>query len=275
MVMQLIRYLAPLGQPIGLLWLLTVLTALFLLWRRKWLGSVLVFGLVGFMMVIGGPSLPKRLVASLEQPYARSGFNDLPTADAIVVLGGGHNPSQYDVFGFTLTDAAQRVLTGLELMRLHKGRALVLGGGVYFVNDQKHPRSELLQNWLKAWGLPNAPVFMLGTALDTHEEAGNARELAKEHHWQRLILVTSAFHMKRAEAVFKNAGLSVACVGCDFRAYGVPNEERRCPLIPRLGNIELLDLYLHEEIGWLIYRLHGWTTDNSAPLPAPALNSAN
>jgi uncharacterized SAM-binding protein YcdF (DUF218 family) len=268
-VTQLIRYLAPLGQPVGLLWLFTLLAAVFLLWRRKWLGGFTVLILAGLMYLIGSPSLARRLMTALEQPYARAGLNELPAVDAVVVLGGGHGVSQHDVFGFVLMDGAQRVLTGLELMRQHKGRVLVLGGGYYMAGEQKRPRSELLQNWLKAWDLPGTPVFTLGTALNTREEAENAQKLAKEQNWRRLILVTSASHMKRAEAVFKNVGLSVICVACDFRAYGVPDEDSSCPFIPRMGNFELWSNYLHEEIGWLIYRWRGWTTDNSERPAAP------
>ncbi len=76
--------------------------------------------------------------------------------------------------------------------------------------------------------------------------------------------MTSAAHMRRAEAVFKNAGVSVVCVGCDFRGLGIQEPDDGCPLIPRLREFEKLGIFMHEQVGWWLYRLRGWTADHTA-----------
>ena len=40
MLMDMIRFFAPLGESIGLVWFLTLLASVFLFWRRQWLGSL-------------------------------------------------------------------------------------------------------------------------------------------------------------------------------------------------------------------------------------------
>ena len=115
-----------------------------------------------------------------------------------------------------------------------------------------------LQKWFSTWGIPAAPVLVLQGANDTHAEAERVLELVKAHKWERIILVTSAFHMRRAEAVFRKTGVSLVAAPCDFRACGVQQDERRWSPVPRLSNVQNLGVYLHEKYGRLLYRLKGW-----------------
>jgi uncharacterized SAM-binding protein YcdF (DUF218 family) len=264
MMMDLARYFSPLAEPMGLVWLFHLLAAAILFWKRRWLGAMALAAMAGLLMLAGSTSLPKSLLGSLERPYARSSFGDVPVCDAVVALGGGQSFSPQDVFGFKLTDGGERIITALELMRQHKGRALVLGGGYFWHAGKRVGLATLLRQWLKAWELPGAPVYSLDTSATTQEEARNLQKLAREQGWQRVILVTSAAHMRRAEAVFKNAGVSVIPVGCDFRAQGIQEPASGCPLIPRLDRFDDLGIFLHEQIGWFVYRCRGWTADHKA-----------
>lgn len=75
----------------------------------------------------------------------------------------------------------------------------------------------------------------------------------------RILLVTSAYHLRRAEAVFRKAGMDVIPVACDFVA-GLAELESK-PLfnpIPRPGGFDKMQLYMHEVIGWWVYRWRGW-----------------
>ena len=67
--------------------------------------------------------------------------------------------------------------------------------------------------------LKGAEVTDLGVCGNTREEAEEFVKLVKERDWDTVYLVTSANHMKRAEAVFLSAGVSVVPVGCDYMGY--------------------------------------------------------
>src|SRR5437763_1587374 len=56
----------------------------------------------------------------------------------------------------------------------------------------------------------------LGANEDTHDEALKVRVLATERGWHRVLLVTSANHMRRASGVFRAQGLEVIPVPCNF-----------------------------------------------------------
>ena len=269
MFVDIIRYFAPLGESIGLIWLLTLLASVFLFWRRQWLGSLVTLGLAALIYVACGTPLPTLLLSNLEKPYVVRDFKEIPYCDAIVVLGGGHRLSAHDIFGFELADAGDRILTGMELMRQHKGKTLVVGGAPVRVGDQKQDSAEFLKRWFYTWQMPNAPILTLGGSPNTRAEALYVQKLAAQHRWQKVILVTSAYHMRRAEAVFKNLGLTVVPVGCDFRAQGLSIPEDRVSYVPNLDRFIQMHLFLHETVGWWIYSWRGWTAAQIQAEPSP------
>jgi uncharacterized SAM-binding protein YcdF (DUF218 family) len=263
-MLEIVRYCWFLGDALALLWFFILASFLVLFWKRKWLAG-LVCLIIAWFLFLMATEIPVWLVSSLEKPYARTSWNTVPASDAVVVLGGGNKPSQYDVFGFDLNAAADRFLTALELMRQGKGRVLVLGGGAYTMNGKRLTYSGLLRNWLEAWHMPGKPVFDLGFSMNTYEEALAFERLAKEQGWRSVILVTSATHMRRSEAVFRNVGFAATCVACDFQVFGRNVHTESLRWIPRKSRLDLFNLYLHEIIGEEIYRWRGWMVDRSRP----------
>ena len=257
MLNNILQVLNALAEPIGLLWFLHLAAAAALLHRRR-RRPALGFGVMALLIwVIGGSGLPDRLLGGLERPHVRSGLAEVPVCDAVVVLGGGHRHSKHGVFEIDFTAAADRIITGMELIRQRKAPVLVLGGTHYLVDGRKRVEAELLQRWFEAWQFTNAPVLNLGLNANTHDEALHTQAMVRERHWQRVILVTSAFHMKRAEAVFRTAGVQVVGVACDYQTSC--NEKiAEINLVPRYEGFQKLELYLHEIYGWLYYRMRGW-----------------
>jgi uncharacterized SAM-binding protein YcdF (DUF218 family) len=258
-----LHFFAPLATPIGFIWFLLLAFTAFCLKRRKWRWAVLPAALAAVISLIGS-RIPLRLVGTLERPYIRASLADVPACDAVVMLGGGHEISRNDPLGFNLTKAADRILVALELMRLNKGGVLVFGGRGYDAGGKEETEAQALQPWLASWQIPTAPVICLKGSADTHDEAVQVQALAKERGWKRVALVTSAAHMRRAEATFRRCGVEVEPVACDFRNLGTPHTDGFNPF-PEAVGFDLLEIYAHEKIGWWAYRLRGWIGD--APKP--------
>jgi uncharacterized SAM-binding protein YcdF (DUF218 family) len=98
----------------------------------------------------------------------------------------------------------------------------------------------------------------LGICANTHDEALQFRKLKEAEGWQKVLLVTSALHMRRAEAVFRKQGVDVTPVACDFQVHGVLGAPGFPSPFPRQHRLDLLSLYLHEQIGWWVYKWRGW-----------------
>lgn len=261
MIEAIIRYLGAVANPFGIIWLLLlVFTALLLkkrLWRMAALSSALALG-----MSVVSSRISLSLVGTLEAPYFGQRFDTVPEADAVMMMGGVLEFSRNDPMGFNLSSSSDRIITALELMRRNKGKALIIGGGGNPGKDEPD-ETQALNRWLTDWKIPSAPVHLLGVCANTHDEAGKVVELAKKQGWKKIIVVTSASHMRRVVAVFRTLGLEVIPVACDFQKLGTPYHGFPNP-IPSSGGFYYMDTYLHEQMGWLVYRARGWISAEAA-----------
>ncbi len=244
-------------DPLAALWLVLVALALWRLSHRKWRSAFGTATLAAFIYVVGATPIPASLLASLERPYAGVRVESLPVADAVVMLGGMTYPSTNDMFGFHFSAEADRVVTAVELVRQRKARALVLGGGLDPATANPG-EGELLRGWIAAWNVARVPVHLLGLCENTHDEAVRAKALADAQGWKSIILVTSAAHMRRGEALFRKLGIDVTAFACDFDGLTSLQRTFADYLAPSPKGFEILAGYLHEIVGWWVYRWRGW-----------------
>ena len=253
-----IRTLYLFCEPIGLVWLaLVALTVA--LWRRELRGfAAATAAIVLFMFAIGGTELPSVLLRSLERPYVGVKIADLPACDAVVLLGGGFEPSLHEVAGLRLTPAADRVVMALELLRLGKARVLCIGGSGVVIAGRELLEGEVVKNALAERHLTEAEIIALGRCANTVDEAWHVRDLAKERGWQRVLLVTSANHQRRAIATFRTAGVEVVPAPCNFLTFtGNPTSPWRVGP-PAYGGFVRMSTWMREALGWHIYRARGY-----------------
>ncbi len=236
-------------DPVALFWFLLVLLGLVFLFKRRRLCGLVLLTLCAAWWFLEVTALPGRLLAGLERPYLGTGHP--PAADAIIVLGGGAAASSNDFAGLDFGVAADRVLTGMELGRRRLGKVLVLGGSATR-EPEIAPEPRLMRRWIESWDVSRLPVMDLGPCRNTSDEAKRAAELARENGWKQVLLVTSAWHLKRAEGAFRRAGLDVIPVGCDF--MGTASLGRRSGWIPQTRSLVMLQTWLHEVVGGWYYK---------------------
>ena len=208
---------------------------------------------------IGSQLSPAREVPPITSPGSVSAFPHTAPFDAVVALGGGERVSQHDLLGFAMEDGGSRVLTAIQLVRSGQAKILVLGGSWPMPGRRDVPSMCVVQDWVTAWGLAGGAVTNLGICINTHDEAVAFRKLAQSQGWSRVMLVTFALHLRRAVALFAKQGIAVTPVAADFQVLGVPPDwALTFSPFPREHRFFLLSLYLHEKIGWWVYRARGW-----------------
>jgi uncharacterized SAM-binding protein YcdF (DUF218 family) len=265
MITSLQRMVFNLLEPVGLVWAALGLFTLWALSRKRWRLALLPGLLALLMFVIGSTGFSGWLLGRLEKQHLAPPLPELPVADAVVVLGGGFEPSRLDAFGLGVTADGDRLFMGLELMRLGRGRALVLGGAEAALPDgQKRVEADMVRKWLEAWQLPQAPVISLGGCDNTREEALKVAQLCRERGWKQVVLVTSAYHMPRAVACFKTAGVPVIPVPCDFKTSVSLEGPPSFNLVPRYQGFVKMSLYVREKLAWALYRWRGWIDKKSS-----------
>jgi uncharacterized SAM-binding protein YcdF (DUF218 family) len=249
------QFYVPVINSLSLFWLVLVLGTIVFAWRKHWRKALGLGILTLLVAAIGNLGLAATLLAGLEAPFVREGLDRVPRSDAVVMLGGLD-------YRMTLNDLGvyigPRAMTAVELVRQGKADNLVLSGSIYPDKETLHSTAELVQQWITRWKLVATPIFNLPPCRNTHEEALRVKELADSHGWKRILLVTSANHMRRARAVFEKAGVSVVPVACDFIGHNTLEKELRFFIFPTPSALVQLDHWMYEKVGWWYYYLRGW-----------------
>jgi uncharacterized SAM-binding protein YcdF (DUF218 family) len=132
--------------------------------------------------------------------------------NSVVVLGGGSNKE--DTIKFS-ADAFKRLVYGLELASMHNLPLIFTGGGTKKYTEADGAKSDI-ENLKKAFHF-NIKAYFENKAKDTVENAKYTKELIKKYNLSNNIcLVTSAYHMKRSEIIFKNFGFNVTPLATGF-----------------------------------------------------------
>lgn len=241
-------------DPLALAWLVLLAIVMKRLFRGRERRECKFLVLLLLVPVIELTRLPAWLVASLEAPYSQGG-NTLPAGpfDAVVVCGGVLAGSPDDFAGADYVATVDRVLTGVEMARQLR-LPLLLGGGA----SGGEAESVYLSRWLNGWNLVEGlEVARLGVCRDTRDEAVRTAALAAERGWKRILLVTSAWHMRRAAGAFRKTGLEVVTKGCDFEGTATLNEGRG-RFLPSCASACLLRCWITESAGRFYYYCRGW-----------------
>ncbi len=195
----------------------------------------------------------------IESPWERATANSARSADAIVVLSGGGigTIGKDQVVEWNDPD---RFLAGVDLYRAGKAPLLLFTGGVNPLKADSSTEGQLYLREAINLGVPQKAIKVTSRVVNTKEEAIKINQLVREKKAsknQRIILVTSAFHMKRAKRIFERKGLNVIPYPVDFRAK--KNWVRNAltdPMhwIPKAENLSSSSIALRELLGRLVYR---------------------
>lgn len=263
MFLFLSKLLPLLVYPVGLASLLLVAT-LWALWRRqRRLATVSTSLALIVLLVSSNAWVATRLVQSLE--WQNLPPDPMPTADAIVVLGGSTRPADYPRPWVDVMEAGDRVLHGAQLYKAGKAPKLILSGGRIIWKGGGPPESDDMAQIAMAMGVPRSAILEESTSLNTYQNAVNVKQILEQENINRILLVTSAMHMPRSLAIFRKQGIDAIAAPTDFliseRTIAEVRGTRQAvllSLLPDVQNLEDVSRVMKEYIGLVVYRLRGW-----------------
>jgi uncharacterized SAM-binding protein YcdF (DUF218 family) len=247
--------------PLGLSCLLLSI-ALVLWWKRfyRWLPIPIALAL--FLLFIGGNGWTSNLIVqSLEWQYLPK---EIPSAEAIVVLGGGIKPSISPRPMVDVSEQGDRVLYGAQLYRENKAPLVIVSGGRIEWYGGGQPESIDMAQLLKLMGVPREAIVEDPVSLNTYENAVEVKKILDKKNLKNILLVTSAMHMPRSVAIFQRQGINVIPAPTDFLVSEQELREINTPkafiinLFPDTDNLDKATRALKEYIGIFIYKLRGW-----------------
>ena len=162
-------------------------------------------------------------------------------ADAIVVLGGG----SYNT-GVLKEDSLKRILAGFVLHK-ESSKPIILSGGSE-VNNL--PDAEIMKSFLESLGVDRKKILTETQSTSTRENAKFIKRVMDKHGYKSILLVTSAYHMKRAVKSFQRENIQVIPYPTDFKRDGRYN---LYSLMPKMSTLNDSYKAIREYIAYIVY----------------------
>lgn len=248
--------------PLGFACICYVL-ALFLLWKRPRLAAFCITLALFVLLFSSNAWVSRFLVRSLEWQNIPSA--ELPTAEAIVVLGGATKSAYEPRTTVDLNEAGDRVLYAAQLYREEKAPLIIVSGGRIDWRGGGTSESEDMAELLEFMGVKSKDIIQEPDSLNTYQNAVNVKKILLERDISPILLVTSAMHMPRSLAIFQHQKIEAIAAPTDFLVTkGEIQELSSTPkgailsLLPESKNLDNFTSALKEYIGMIVYRLRGW-----------------
>jgi uncharacterized SAM-binding protein YcdF (DUF218 family) len=193
----------------------------------------------------------KNLILSPLEDFAPPvNLNEKNQAEYIVVLGGGTldvSPEEYGKGSLT-ADAMKRALYGIYLAGIYHLPVIFSGGRLS--EDQPESEADIALRIMSRFTYRKIKLIKEERSRTTFE---NAEYIKSTFNPEKIILVTSAYHMKRSIYSFTRAGISCIAAPADYKVDR--SGFNATSFVPKTG--ELDDVYkgLKEYAGLLFYRL--------------------
>jgi uncharacterized SAM-binding protein YcdF (DUF218 family) len=200
------------------------------------------------------PAVAYLAIGSLEWYYPPR-LDRPEQVEAIVVLSGGMRPPNEVRLRAELSeDTLVRCVEGIRLYHQAEPCPIVVTGGKVDPNTPGPALAEMMREFLLAQGVAPEDLLVEDRARTTFENARFTAELLRERDIHRIVLVTDAMHMLRAQRCFLAQGIEVEPFGCRYRA----TQSGWSPgnFLPSPGAARGIQQAAHEWLGIIWYWLH-------------------
>ena len=243
------KWLLFLCMPITLSFFLMFAIVGWLFRRGQWRPAICLCGILTFPLVMSLPWTVTQLGLSLETRYPPQPLSEIPSADAIVLLGGGIGAIEPGVPYPECYPAADRTLMAARLYHAGKAPLIIPTGGGSLLAEK--PLLEMMQ-------VPASAILCESEARDTAENASKTFAILRAKKCRRALVVSSSWHLTRAMMLFQAEDITFIPVGCDYEATLTALQAPKAPLWQKLPSVAALaqcSVYLKEWLGIAFYAL--------------------
>ena len=207
---------------------------------------------ITILVICSMPIVSGKMVNYLESDYELNKPSEIETANAIVVLSGMvRTIKTKNGLAYEWNGNVDRFFAGIDLFKLNKAPTLIFTGGKLPWSIGV-PEGEHLKDVAIKFGIPEQNILLTENIENTDQEAKAIKKLFSLDN-PKIILVTSAFHMPRAQMVFKAADIKVIPYPVDFKSAS--EKLTFMSFIPSAGAFAGTSSFIREMIGRTYYNL--------------------
>ena len=219
--------------------------------QRRWLRAAGLLALLGT-----NNALVNEALLAWEKPPVP--LRAMAPADAVVLLTGITNGSKSPHDRVYLQHGADRLTNALWLYRSGRAQRIIITGGSGAVLSVANTEAKDLATLLRLAAVPAADILLEERSRNTRENAKFTKELLAKHpDIKSLVLVTSAFHQRRAIGCFAKVGLHPQPFAADFYTTN-RNWTPDYWLVPTITALDRWSTLLHEMAGYFVYKAAGY-----------------
>lgn len=223
------------------------------IWRKRFRWTSLILFLVfsnGFifnecMLLWEKPAIP---LSELSNNY-----------DMAVVLGGTADVERTPSDRLYFQKGADRITHALNLYHSGKVKKILYSGGSGRLMENSTVDNSPIIDFYIMCGVDPDDILIENSSRNTHENALFVKNMLIDYSLEgKIILVTSAYHMRRAEGCFNKVGVDVTGFSTDFYTSKPDDRFRFEKLIPSPKVLDNWNFLIKEWIGYVAYWIVGY-----------------
>lgn len=208
-----------------------------------------------FLLIFSNPILSNWILSKWEsEPLHKK---DLPVCDIAIVLTGMTRTGMPNTDQIHFADGVDRITESIRLYDRKIVNKILVSGGYGSLIDQEI-ESVILAQMLNSCSISHSDIIVEENSRNTYENAmyTGKKLVALDLKEQRLILVTSAFHMRRSLLCFQKQNIEVIPYPVDYRSKKLNLDFSL--LIPSTDSIEIWIILIEEWVGIMAYKIMGY-----------------
>jgi uncharacterized SAM-binding protein YcdF (DUF218 family) len=253
---------------------ITILIGVGALFRRYRWGRLCCGGGIILLLACGTLPIGHNLLVVFEKYYPTIA-KPQGQVDGIIVLGGSIDLEKSIVWGQgQLNEWTPRITEMMALSQTYPQAKIIFTGGNGKLQESSSTEADELDKLLKKVGFDTSRIVYEGQSRNTYENAIFSHDIVRPQTGENWLLITSAFHMVRAEAIFQSVGWQVTPYPAGYITDG---KYRYTPNLKVLDNMFKLQIVVKEMIGIMAYIILGKIKTDALgsavtlPTPAPAI----
>ena len=213
--------------------------------------SVIVFLITGILPT------GSYLIFQLEKDFYNE--NIFPeNIDGILILSGATNPFLTKVHNqVSLNASSERLIESVNLMNKYPKAKVIFSGGSGSLKHLELTHSSAAKIFYKSLGVDISNIYFENKSRNTYENIIFSKKIAKPNDNEKWIIITSAFHLKRALNIGQKVNWNLIPYATDF--YLPKNFEWHLSF-SFLNNLLMFQTSSHEWIGLISYYFMGRTS---------------
>ncbi len=216
-------------------------------------------GVFWMVLLMTNPFLSNRVYYAWEYPEVPiSSLKD--TFDVGIVLGGYSDFEVYPVYDrHNFNRSANRFTDALLLYKKGIVKKILITSGSGRLIGEKLNEADISKTILLELGVPESDILIENQSNNTRENAVLSKTLLEKQGLaqSKILLITSAFHMRRSIGCFKKVGLNFTPFPAHFMATRL-QWDTISTIIPDSEALSKWEKFMKEWVGYAVYWLQGY-----------------